>query len=56
MREGLVTTPNGRLWYSVYGEEQVKTPLLAIHGGPGFLSMTDGMEELWRDRPVVFYD
>ena len=56
MREGLVTTPNGRLWYSVYGEEQVKTPLLAIHGGPGFLSMTDGMEELWRDRPVYFYD
>ena len=56
MREGLVTTPNGRLWYSVYGEEQAKTPLLAIHGGPGFLSMTDGMEELWRDRPVYFYD
>lgn len=56
MREGFVTTLNGKIWYSVYGEEQTKTPLLAIHGGPGFLSMTDGMEELWRDRPVVFYD
>ena len=56
MREGFVTTPNGKIWYSVYGEEQTKTPLLAIHGGPGFLSMTDGMEELWRDRPVDFYD
>ena len=56
MREGFVLTPNWNIWYSVYGEAQTKTPLLAIHGGPGFLSMTDGMEELWRDRPVVFYD
>ena len=56
MREGFIATPNGKIWYSVYGEEQAKTPLLAIHGGPGFLSMTDGMEELWRDRPVYFYD
>ena len=56
MREGFIATPNGKIWYSVYGEEQANTPLLAIHGGPGFLSMTDGMEELWRDRPVYFYD
>ena len=56
MREGFIATPNGKIWYSVYGEEQAKTPLLAIHGGPGFLSMTDGMEELWRGRPVFFYD
>lgn len=56
MREGFVATPNGKIWYSVCGEDQAKTPLLAIHGGPGFLSMTDGMEELWRDRPVIFYD
>ena len=56
MREGFVTTPNGKIWYSAYGEEQTKTPLLAVHGGPGFLSMTEGMEDLWRDRPVYFYD
>ena len=56
MREGFVTTPNGKIWYSGYGEERTKTPLLAVHGGPGFLSMTEGMEELWRDRPVYFYD
>ena len=56
MREGFVTTPNGKIWYSVYGEEQTKNPLLAVHGGPGFLSMTEGMEDLWRDRPVYFYD
>ena len=33
MREGFIATPNGKIWYSVYGEEQANTPLLAIHGG-----------------------
>ena len=56
MREGFVETANGKIWFSVYGEELRKTPLLVLHGGPGFLSMSEGMEALWEDRPVYFYD
>lgn len=55
-REGYVDTVNGKIWYSVYGEHCQKTPLLVLHGGPGFLSMSEGMEALWQDRPVYFYD
>ncbi len=55
-REGMIETANGDIWYSVHGENQQKTPILVLHGGPGFLSMNDGMETLWEDRPVCFYD
>ena len=56
MREGFVTTQNGKIWYAVYGENRTRTPLLVLHGGPGFLSMSEGLETLWEDRPVYFYD
>ena len=56
MREGYVETVNGRIWYAAYGEQHRKTPVLVLHGGPGFLSMSDGLEELWAERPVYFYD
>ena len=56
MREGALETANGNIWYSVYGESRQKTPILVIHGGPGFISMSDGLERLWKDRPVYFYD
>ncbi len=56
MREGTVETVNGKIWYSVYGERRQKTPILVLHGGPGFISMSDGLEPLWKDRPVYFYD
>lgn len=56
MREGTLETANGKLWYSVCGERHGKTPILVLHGGPGFLSMRDGLEFLWEDRPVYVYD
>lgn len=56
MREGMIQTTNGRIWYAVHGEDRKKTPVLVLHGGPGFMSMTDGLEFLWEDRPVYFYD
>jgi len=56
MREGILETANGKIWYSVYGESQQKTPILVLHGGPGFMSMSEGLEPLWEDRPVYFYD
>jgi proline iminopeptidase len=56
MHEGMIETVNGKIQYSVYGESLKKTPILVLHGGPGFLSMSDGLESLWEDRPVYFYD
>ena len=56
LREGILETANGKIWYSVYGESRQKTPILVLHGGPGFISMSDGLETLWEDRPVYFYD
>ncbi len=56
MREGKLETKNGKIWYAAYGEKRRKTPVLVVHGGPGFLSMTDGLDFLWQDRPVYFYD
>ena len=56
MREGFVTTDAGRLWYAAYGEGKKGTPLLVMHGGPGFLSMTETVDQLADERPVYFYD
>lgn len=54
--EKMIETKNGKIWYAVYGEGRKKTPLLVVHGGPGFVSMSDGLESLWEERPVYFYD
>lgn len=56
MKEGFLTTERGKIWYAVYGEEIEKTPVIVVHGGPGFLSMTKGISDLAEDRPVYFYD
>jgi proline iminopeptidase len=56
MRESFVQTSNGKIWYAVYGEDQPATPLLVIHGGPGFLSMPQEIDALADERPVYFYD
>jgi len=55
---GYIPVKGGRVWYRMNGSEHVgSTPLLVIHGGPGFshqylLPLTD----LASDRPVIFYD
>lgn len=56
MREGFISTAGGRIWYGVCGEERPGTPLLVVHGGPGFLTMTDTVRDLADERPVWFYD
>lgn len=56
MNEGYLETVNGRIWYAIYGKAGKNTPILVVHGGPGFLSMTEGLEPLWEDRQVIFYD
>ena len=56
MREGFLELGEGNIWYSVYGEDSAGIPILAIHGGPGFLSMPEVVSDLAVDRPVYFYD
>ena len=56
LREGYLSTAGGRIWYGVCGEGQPGTPLLVVHGGPGFLTMTDTVRDLADGRPVWFYD
>jgi len=56
MREGFIERDEGRIWYSAYGEGGAATPILALHGGPGFLSMPQVVSDLAEKRPVYFYD
>lgn len=54
--EGYMETNGGKVWYKVEGEGD-KTPLLLLHGGPGFTSYyLNPMAELGAERPIVFYD
>jgi len=54
--EGFLDTPNGRIWYKVVGTGD-RTPLLLLHGGPGFSTYyMEPLAAISRDRPVVFYD
>ncbi|PKM59751.1 MAG: hypothetical protein CVU99_11675 [Firmicutes bacterium HGW-Firmicutes-4] len=56
MQEGFINFQGKKIWYSVYGKESKKTPLLVIHGGPGFHTMTDVFRDLSDERPIYFYD
>jgi len=47
----------GKIWYVIYGAEKTGTPLICIHGGPGAThNYLLTINELAKDRPVVFYD
>jgi proline iminopeptidase len=56
MRDGFISIKGNNIWYSVYGEDKKAVPLLIVHGGPGFLSMPQVVNEFASDRPVYFYD
>ncbi len=56
VKEGFVEGEMGGIWYRVLSPDAPGVPVLAIHGGPGFVSMTDGVELLADERPVVLYD
>jgi proline iminopeptidase len=57
-KAGYIAVNGGRVWYRINGTRHVgETPLLVIHGGPGFshhylLPLSD----LASERPVIFYD
>jgi proline-specific peptidase len=53
--EGYLQVPGGRVWYRSVGEGG--TPLLCLHGGPGFTHYyLEPMESLADRRRVIFYD
>lgn len=55
-RKGFLKVTGGKVWYEIVGERD-ETPLLAIHGGPGFPHHTlIPVEQLANERPVIFYD
>jgi proline iminopeptidase len=55
-REGFVEVPGGRVWYRVVGDGD-RTPLLCLHGGPGFThDSVATLGRLGRERPVVLFD
>ncbi|MBI4856770.1 MAG: proline iminopeptidase-family hydrolase [Acetobacterium woodii] len=56
MREDYINYQGKKIWYSVYGEASQQTPLLVVHGGPGFLSIPDTIADFSEGRPVYFYD
>ena len=54
-REGFIEVPGGRVWYRSVGEGG--TPLLCLHGGPGFTHYyLEPLEALADRRQVIFYD
>lgn len=55
--EGFIDVKGGKVWYKIYGAEKKKTPVLLLHGGPGFPSdYLRPLQELASERPVIFYD
>jgi proline-specific peptidase len=56
--EGFIDVPGGKVWYRAVGpDDPQQTPLLALHGGPGFTHYyLEPLEALADSRRVVFYD
>jgi len=55
-REGMLAVPGGKIWYRVMGDRGA-TPLILLHGGPGFSSFyLKPLDTLASDRTVVRYD
>jgi proline iminopeptidase len=54
--EAYLPVPDGRVWYKVSGAGS-GTPVILLHGGPGYASFyLKPFEQLGDDRPVVRYD
>ena len=54
--ESMLPVPDGRIWYKKTGTG-TGTPVILLHGGPGFNSFyLKPLEALGNDRPVIRYD
>ena len=55
--EGYIDVPGGNVWYRAVGDNADATPLLCLHGGPGFTHYyLEALEALADRRRVIFYD
>jgi proline iminopeptidase len=55
--QGYIPVEGGRVWYKIVGAETPGIPLLTLHGGPGYPhDYLEPLEQLARERPVIFYD
>ena len=55
-KEGFLTVEGGKIWYEVYGSGN-KTPILVLHGGPGYPSYyLNPLKSLAKDRSVILFD
>jgi proline-specific peptidase len=55
--EAHLAVPGGRIWYKISGATASGTPVILLHGGPGFNSFyLKPLEALSDERPVVRYD
>ncbi|MDO8658428.1 MAG: proline iminopeptidase-family hydrolase [Candidatus Levybacteria bacterium] len=54
--ENFINMPTGKVWYGITGIDN-KTPLLTIHGGPGYPhDYLEPLADLSDERKVIFYD
>src|SRR3989344_7726374 len=54
--EGTVPVPGGKVWYEAVGERNT-TPLIVLHGGPGYPhDYLEPLEDLADERQIIFYD
>jgi proline iminopeptidase len=54
--EARLAVPGGTIWYKITGTG-TGTPVVLLHGGPGFSSFyLKPFEEMGNDRPVIRYD
>ena len=55
-KEGYVEVEGGKVWYRVLGQGD-KTPLIAMHGGPGGTHRSFYLlEPITEDRPLILFD
>lgn len=54
--EGTISVEGGNVWYKIVGETN-NTPLILLHGGPGYPhDYLEPLEDLSLNRQVLFYD
>lgn len=54
--EGFLQVEGGKIWYEVFGSGN-KTPILALHGGPGYPSYyLNPLKSLATNRSVILFD
>ncbi len=55
MVEGFVKVIGGNIYYEIFGANKKKTPIILIHGGPGYHGTLAALSPLSKKRKVVVY-